>query len=128
MDNGALEHVAEHGHDRHHDHERPEHRDVGDRDDAERDVAADYREVAVRQVDDLHDPEHEREAAGEQRVQAAGQDPLDDVVDPDHNGSISSGGAAPPPPPPAPPRPPPPPPPPRPPPPPTLPARPPSSA
>src|SRR5947209_15940960 len=63
---------------------------MGDGDDAERDVGADHREVAVREVDDLHDPEHEREPAGEQRVQSAGQDALDDGVDPGHYGSLTS--------------------------------------
>ena len=48
-------------------------------------------EVAVRQVDDLHDPEHQRQPAGEQRVEAADQDSLDDGVDPGHNDSASSG-------------------------------------
>ena len=90
LDHGPLQHVAQHRHQRHHDHEGPQHRDVGDRDDADRDVAADDRQVAVRQVDHLHDPEHQREPAGEQRVQAADQDPLDDVVDPDHYGLLAA--------------------------------------
>src|SRR5208337_1331812 len=132
LDDGPLQHVAEQRHQRHHDHEGPQHRDVGDRDDADRDVPSDDREVAVRQVDDLHDPEHQREPAREQRIEAADQDSLDDGVDPGHNGcSISSGGTTPPrPPPPSfspggrPPPPPPPPPPRGPPPPPPPPARP----
>ena len=46
-------------------------RDVRDRDHADRHVAPDDGQVAVRQVDDLHDAEHQRQAAGEQRVEPA---------------------------------------------------------
>ena len=41
----------------------------------------------VRQVDDSHDAEHERQAAGYQRVIAAEQHALDDLVDEDHAGA-----------------------------------------
>src|SRR5215813_11481975 len=55
-----------------------------------------YGQVAVREVDHLHDPEHQRQAAGEQRVEPARQDALDDGVDPVHNVPASPGGAIPP--------------------------------
>ena len=67
---------------------------MGDGDDADRDVARDHGEVAVREVDDLHHPEHQRQPAGEQRVQPAGQHPLDDGVHPGHNDSLPSPGRA----------------------------------
>ena len=47
-------------------------------------VGAEHREVAVGEVDDPHHAEHQREPAREQRVEAAEQDALDDVVDPGH--------------------------------------------
>ncbi len=46
----------------------------------------------MRQVDDLHDPEHQRQPAREQRVQAAGEHPLDDGVYPGHNCVTPSAG------------------------------------
>ena len=92
LEDRALQHVAEQRHHRHHDEEGPEHGDVGDGDDADRDVARDHREVAVREVDDLHHPEHQRQPAGEQRVEPAGQHPLDDGVHPGHYGSLPSPG------------------------------------
>src|SRR6478735_2180719 len=45
------------------------------------------RQVAVGQVDDLHHAEHQRQPAGEQRVETADQDPLDDRVNPAHAGA-----------------------------------------
>ena len=47
-------------------------------------VRGDDRQVAVRQVDDPHRAEQQRQAAGEQRVEPAEQDPLDDAFDPVH--------------------------------------------
>ena len=47
------------------------------------------REAAVRQVDEPHDAEHERQAAGDQRVVAAEQDALEDLVDEDHDAAAS---------------------------------------
>ena len=94
LDDRALQHVAEHRHHRHHDEEGPQHGDVGDGDDADRDVARDHREVAVREVHDLHHAEHQRQPAGEQRVQPAGQHPLDDGVYPGHYGSLPFAGPA----------------------------------
>ena len=41
----------------------------------------------MREIDDPHHAEHERQAAGYDRVVAAEQDPLDDLIDDDHGGS-----------------------------------------
>ena len=47
-------------------------------------VRAEHGDVAVREVDDAHDAEDQRQPAGEQRVEPAEQDPLHDRVDPGH--------------------------------------------
>ena len=44
-------------------------------------VSREHRKAAVREVDDAHDAEHERQAAGDQRVIAAEQNALNDLVD-----------------------------------------------
>ena len=49
-------------------------------------VGREHREAAVREIDDAHDAEHEREPAGDQRVIAAEQHALDDLVEEDHGG------------------------------------------
>jgi hypothetical protein len=79
-----VKNVAEHRH-RQHDHRhRPQERQVDGGHDPHADVTRDGREVAVREVDHLHHAEQQREPAREQRVQAAGQDALDDGVNPGH--------------------------------------------
>ena len=84
-----LERVAERGHERHHQDQREErveperlHHDDGE----ERGQDA---EVAVGQVDDAHDPEDERQAGGEERVEPAEQEALQDGVDPGHRQSTT---------------------------------------
>ena len=52
-------------------------------------VGGEHRQAAVREVDDAHDAEHERQSAGDQRVIAAEQDALEDLVDEDHDGAAS---------------------------------------
>jgi hypothetical protein len=47
-------------------------------------VGAAHGQIAVGQVDHAHDPEHERQADRGQRVGAAQEDPLEDVVHPGH--------------------------------------------
>ena len=54
-------------------------------DDPDPEVPGHDREVAVREVDHLHHAEHQGQAGREQRVQAAGQDALDDGVSPGHD-------------------------------------------
>ena len=44
-------------------------------------VGREHRKAAVREVDDPHDAEHERQAAGDQRVIAAEQNALNDLVE-----------------------------------------------
>ena len=48
-------------------------------------VGRQYDEIAMRDVDDAHDPEHERQAGGEKSVQSADQRALDDCIDPIHD-------------------------------------------
>jgi hypothetical protein len=47
-------------------------------DDQKDQAGAQDREIAVGQIDDPHHPEHERKAAGEQRVIAAEQDAVEE--------------------------------------------------
>ena len=44
-------------------------------------VSREHRKAPMREVDDSHDAEHERQAAGDQRVIAAEQNALNDLVD-----------------------------------------------
>src|ERR1017187_8637224 len=64
---------------------------VGERD-LPHEEGAEHRDVAVREVDDPHDAEHERQAASEQCVEATEQEALNDGVDPTH---IDSAGGEP---------------------------------
>ena len=57
---------------------------VRGRDHDEGEVGGQHREVAVGEVDDAHDPEEQGQPAGEERVEAAEEDALDDRVDPVH--------------------------------------------
>ncbi len=41
-----------------------------------------HDEVAMREIDQPHDAEDQRQAGGEQRIEAAEQDALDDGVEP----------------------------------------------
>ena len=47
-------------------------------------IRAQHGEVAVGEVDDPHDAEHQRQPAGEDRVVPAEEHALDDLVDPGH--------------------------------------------
>ena len=47
-------------------------------------VGADHGDVAMGEVDDAHDAEHQRQPAGEQGVKAAEQDALEEHVHPIH--------------------------------------------
>ena len=84
--------MTERCHQRYHDDEGQEHGNVRDGDDADRKIARQHGKVAVREVHDLHHAEHQRQPAGEQRVQPADQDPLDDGVYPGHYASFPSAG------------------------------------
>jgi hypothetical protein len=79
-----LERVAERGHDGHDEGQgderiQPERLPHDHREERGQDA-----EVAVGQVDDAHHPEDEREAGGEERVEPAQQEPLQDGVEPAH--------------------------------------------
>ena len=85
LKHGALCAVAEHREDRRHEQQRPQRVRVHARQQRDRDVRAEYGEVAVREVDDTDDAEQQRQPAGEQREQPAQHQPLDDRVHPDHD-------------------------------------------
>ncbi len=53
-------------------------------------VGGQHRQAAMREVDDAHDAEHEREPAGDQRVIAAEQHALNDLVEEDQGGALLS--------------------------------------
>src|SRR5215469_9175135 len=55
-----------------------------DGDDADGDVGGHHGKIAMGQVDDFHDAEHQRQAAREQRVEAAEHDSLNYCIDPGH--------------------------------------------
>jgi hypothetical protein len=55
-------------------------------------VSGEHRQAAVGKVDDAHDAEHERQSARDQRVIAAEQHALKDLVDEDHDGAASPRG------------------------------------
>jgi hypothetical protein len=80
----ALQHVADEEHDDDRDDARPEQRQPERLDDEERDERGEDAEVAVREVDHAHDPEHQSQAGREQGVEPAQKDPLDCYVGPDH--------------------------------------------
>jgi hypothetical protein len=48
------------------------------------DIHAGHQKLAVRKVDELHHAEHQVEAHGDQRVDAADQEPIDDRLQKDH--------------------------------------------
>ena len=84
LENAALQSPADGGHDRQHGDERQEGRKaegVGYREDEE---GGEDGEIAVGEIDDPHDAEHQRQAAGEQRVIAAEQHALGDEIDEAH--------------------------------------------
>ena len=58
-------------------------------DDDEDHVRAEHRQVAVRQVDDPHHAEHEREPARKHRIEGAEKDALEDRVDDGQAGRLS---------------------------------------
>src|SRR5262249_4535301 len=52
----------------------------------ERDIGGEHDEIAMRNVDEPHDAEDERQAGGEHRIEPADQHALEDDVDPLHYG------------------------------------------
>ena len=85
VEDEALQHVAADGEARNDQEERDErvHVEGGGR--RHRQEGRQDRQVAVRQVDEAHDAEGERQARGEQGEQPTEQDPLDHGVDPSHD-------------------------------------------
>ena len=84
VEQAALQHVAEHEHHRHARLQAAQRADAGPQLSAthQREVGAKHDEVAVRDVDQAHDAEDQRQPHGEQRVQAAEQHALNDGVEP----------------------------------------------
>ena len=83
-----MEHVSERGHGRSDHDERQQRIDHGGIDHDKRTVGRQHGEVTVRQVDDAHDTEHQREAGRKKRVKAAQQDSLHDGLEKVHFFSI----------------------------------------
>src|SRR5207302_1811567 len=83
LEQGSLQGPAEDGQRRQHDRERGERGEPVVRHDEDEERPEDC-EVAVGEVDDPHHAEHQRQAAGQQRVVAAEQHPLNDLVEPGH--------------------------------------------
>ena len=90
LEHGALQPGADQRHRRDDGDEAEEGRDVVAVGEHEQRIGGEDRQAAVREVDDPHDAEHERQAAGDQRVIAAEQHALDDLVDEDHAGAPCS--------------------------------------
>ncbi len=81
----ALQRVAEHEQDRRR-HQRAEERPDAQRlGDGQHDEGREHDEVAVRQVDEAHDAEDQRQAGGEQRVEPAQHDALQQGVEHDRH-------------------------------------------
>src|SRR5438105_8777946 len=81
-----MQRVSEDDHHREGDQKRDKGGDTCVVDDDERDVGAEHRHIAVRQVDDPHHAEHDRKAAGEHRIEGAEEDALQDRVENAHAG------------------------------------------
>jgi hypothetical protein len=62
---------ADHGHQRDHEPEAEKRLHAETISQNEERVSREHREAAMREVDDAHDAEHERQAAGDERVIAA---------------------------------------------------------
>ncbi len=58
--------------------------DSGQREGEEADIHADHHQLAVREVDNAHDPEREAEARGEQTIDAPDEDPAQKRLDDFH--------------------------------------------
>ena len=63
---------------------RDERADAERLDDHQRQVGAQHDEVAMRDVDQPHDAEHQRQTRREQRIEPAEKDALHDDVEPFH--------------------------------------------
>ena len=84
VENAKLQQIAEgrrHGDD--HDEAR-QRMQAGQLDNQQGEIRGRDNQIAMRDVDQPHDPENQRQAGGKQRVEAANQDALNDGVDPMH--------------------------------------------
>ena len=88
----ALQHVADRRHHRHHDDERDERIEAERVGRHQRDVGGEHDQVAVRDVDQPHHAEDQRQPGGEHGVEPAEQHALHDDVDPFHRQRSEIGG------------------------------------
>ena len=84
VEDPALRDETDHRHHRHDDRQRHDEIAAERRSPGEDEVGGEDGEVAVGEVDEAHHPERQREPGGEQGVETAQQDALDDGVDPVH--------------------------------------------
>ena len=84
LEQDSLQHVADQQHHRQHRQDREERRRVPVLEQQVDQIRAEHGEVAVGEVDDSHQPEHQRQPAREQPVEPAEHDALNDGVDPGH--------------------------------------------
>ena len=54
---------------------------TGERDERRREIGADHVERAVRQIDEIHDPEHQRQSGREQEQQQPELQPVQELFD-----------------------------------------------
>ncbi len=81
----ALQAVADCRHHRHDDDQRQQRRQAQPLRHRERDEGGQHDQVAMRDVDQPHDAEDQRQPGGEQRIEPAEQDALQHGVDPLHH-------------------------------------------
>ena len=84
MEHQRLQRVAERGHEGRHQEQREERVEPRRLHHHDREERGQDAEIAVSQVDDAHHPEDEREPGGEERVEAAEEEALEDGVHPPH--------------------------------------------
>ncbi len=84
LQNPPLQEPADRRHDRHDRDEREERRNAGVVRDREDEECGEHREIAMREIDDAHDAEHQRQAASKQSIIAAEQNALHNEIDHAH--------------------------------------------
>ena len=94
VEDAALQRVADPRHHRHDDDQADERMHAGAVEHGETEEGGEHDQVAVRDVDQPHHAEDQREPGREQRVEPAQQHALDDGVEPLHRGSGRSCGGA----------------------------------
>ena len=80
LEHQPLERPADHGHEWDHEAKAEKRLHAETISQNEERVSREHRKAAVREVDDAHDAEHERQAAGDERIIATEQNALNDLV------------------------------------------------